>query len=117
MDFIDTEAKVVTDPLYGEIQSFSVGSEGKGKATSVNIKVPKRISQKGSSFVTAINPLGKEAPDSPAKKPSVVTASAFEKPCLFCQKNHMLESCGKFVECPSKERIDFLKSRAYASAV
>ncbi|KAL0150819.1 hypothetical protein M9458_051514 [Cirrhinus mrigala] len=29
VDFIDREAKVVTDPLYGEIQSFSVGSEGK----------------------------------------------------------------------------------------
>ncbi len=98
MDFIDREAKVVTDELYGEIQSFSVGGEGKGKATSFNNKVTKRIPQKGRSFVTAINPLGKEVPDPPAKRTSVVTASAFEKPCLFCQKNHKLESCGKFVE-------------------
>lgn len=89
--FIDREAKVVTDPLCGEIQSFSVGSEGKGKVISVNIKVPKKIPQKG-SFVTAINPFEMEASDSTAKRTSVITASAFEKPCLFCQKNHTLKS-------------------------
>lgn len=101
------EAKVVTDPLYREIQSFSVGNEGKVKAKSVNIKVPKKIPQKG--FVTV--PVEKEAPDSTAKRTLVVTASTCEKPCLFCQKNHTLESCGKFIECSSKERIDFLKSK------
>ncbi|KAL7883475.1 hypothetical protein SRHO_G00011330 [Serrasalmus rhombeus] len=105
--FIDRQAKVAADPLFGDSLDSRMAAKGKGKEREMPVKG--RV--KGSSFTTNLY-VKKEVHDVLTKQTNVSkTANAFEKPCLFCQKNHALESCYKIKERAHKERVDFLKSK------
>lgn len=43
--------------------------------------------------------------------------SAAQRSCLFCNKEHTLDSCDKLKKQEYKDRIQFLKSKGYALAV
>lgn len=95
------------DPLFGDLQGKNPPPAGKGKEKEKVIK----SGAKGSSFTTNMAVEKKSADATPKQASSPKTGAAFEAPCLFCQGNHLLESCNKIKEVPNKERIDFLKSK------
>lgn len=44
-----------------------------------------------------------------AKSEGAPLSTAFSKPCLFCEKNHTLETCRFIRDKPHKDRVEFLR--------
>ena len=104
--FIERQAKVAMDPLFGDLQesrtSTAAKSQERGKPVKSGVK---------GSFATNVA-VEQKKPDATAKQPNPAKAAiAFETPCLFCQKNHTLESCNKIKGLAHKERVDFIKTK------
>ncbi|KAL0157129.1 hypothetical protein M9458_048375, partial [Cirrhinus mrigala] len=108
VEYIDRQAKVKNDPLFGDIQELTAASVAK-KSKTPDLKY-KKVSPKGSSFVTSVcteqkkqGEMKKETTPQRDKTSCVV--------CTFCQKNHALNSCLKFKEQAHKDKIEFLKTK------
>lgn len=107
VDFINWQAEVINDPLFGDILDLTIEEKGK---TKVNIK----RSNPKSSFATTVSPAGGQSgaqqshqkEHGPAK-----SADAFQSPCMYCKKRHTLEVCEKIKEQTPKERIRFLATK------
>ncbi|KAJ8390520.1 hypothetical protein AAFF_G00103170 [Aldrovandia affinis] len=97
VSYIEHQAKIATDPLFGDIPDSRPTPAKKEKrgsfATNVSAENQKT---KGA----------REKSTNPNKK-----GSAFEKPCMYCQQAHTLATCNKIKNQPHKERVEFLKSR------
>lgn len=108
VNFIDRQAKVALDPLFGDVIESPQTFKGKEKATKE--RSVKKTGHRESMFATGVQDTTMEAT---AKKssPSKGVLTAFQKPCLFCQKSHALSVCTKIKELTNTERIDFLKSK------
>jgi len=107
VEFINWQAKVISDPLFGDTLDTSV--EGKGKP-KINIK----RSNPKSSFATTVSPAGVQsgAQQSQQKQhDSVKPDDALQSPCMYCKKSHALEVCEKIKEQTPKERIRFLVTK------
>lgn len=103
--FIDRQANVAMDPIFGELQDSRTLTPGKAKEK----EKPFKSGMRGSSFATYMS-VERKRPDATVKQASTVkAANAFETPCLFCQKNHTLETCFKIKELTHSERVEFLK--------
>ncbi|XDV45657.1 hypothetical protein PO909_013717 [Leuciscus waleckii] len=91
VSYIDRQARIAMDPLFGNISDSRPISSGK-------------IDQKEKHHES-------KGPQETHVKPtnSIKTVSAFEKPCLYYQQSHTLASCSKIKHQPHKERVDFLK--------
>lgn len=106
--FIDRQAKIAMDPLFGDLQDSCTSASGKNKEKE---KPPNRSGMKGSTFATNMS-VEKKKTDAAAKQATPFKAvSAFETPCIFCHKTHMFASCTKFKELTHKDRVDFLKMK------
>lgn len=104
VDFINWQADVINDPLFGDILDVNV--EGKWKS-KINIKK----SNPKSSFATSVSLAGGQSgAQQPQKRHHgpVKPADAFQSPCMYCKKNHALEVCEKIKEQTPKDRIKFL---------
>lgn len=112
--FIDRQAKIATDPLFGNLQDKSMIPKGDKLKDTTPTKYMKS-GVKGSSFATQITVERNQyvAPKpAPSEKPAPVTAvNAFEPPCHYCQNNHALESCRKIQQLAHKDRTDFLRNK------
>lgn len=108
VDFIDRQAKVALDPLFGDVLEGSQTIKGKEKG--IQEQKLRKTGQRESTFFTGVQDTAMEAT---VKKSNPVKdiVSAFHKPCLFCQKNHALSVCHKIKELKNTERINFLKSK------
>lgn len=106
VDFVYHQAKVVNDPLFGDILD---GTPGKQADTKKKSNFGKSESRR-SSFAVKVTATEKSATKSQPEKKTAKSANAFQSPCLFCKKNHALNVCNKIKEKPLNERIDFLKS-------
>lgn len=108
MNFIDRQAKIAMDPLFGNISDNRVMTSGKSDQRE---RYPaKRVS--GKQFCHQHSTENKRPQETNIKtENSIKTVSAFEKPCLYCQQPHTLVSCGKIKNQPHKEQVDFLKSK------
>lgn len=109
--FIYRQAQIANDPLFGNLQDKTTATEQRPKGKPADFKILKSTKQKGSSFATAVTPAGEEKTQyCPSKgSSSAKSISAFQKPCLYCQKDHALDSCRNLKEQPPKDRIEFLK--------
>ncbi|KAJ8406750.1 hypothetical protein AAFF_G00296660 [Aldrovandia affinis] len=113
VSYIERQAKIATDPLFGDIPDSRPTSAGKNDKERPPAKKEKR-----GSFATNVSTENQkikgagEKSANPNKK-----GSAFEKPCMYCQQAHTLATCNKIRKQPHKERVEFLKSRAYASVL
>ncbi|XP_050951513.1 uncharacterized protein LOC127154148 [Labeo rohita] len=108
VDFIDRQAKMAMDPLFGDILDNR-------NVVAVKANQKEKYPKKGiskSSFATNICMEERRPPEVSRKQvsPSKIV-NAFEKPCMFCSKSHALESCSEIKEQPHKVRVEFLKSR------
>ncbi len=108
--FIYRQAQIANDPLFGNIEDNSTATEGRAKGKFSDSKILKST-RKGSSFVTAVAPVGVDKTQySPSKgSGSAKQVTAFQNPCLFYQKDHTLDSCRDMKEQHPKDRINFLK--------
>ncbi|KAK0145621.1 hypothetical protein N1851_015479 [Merluccius polli] len=110
VEFVYRQAKVVNDPLFGDILDSTAGNQNSSKQQPSTRKGEKR--SKRSSFAVNVSATEKDINKSQFEKkaPAVKSASVFQSPCLYCKKNHALNVCNKSREQPLKERIQFLKS-------
>ena len=106
VEFIDRQAKIVMDPLFGSMSESHATKQGKEKKDML----VKKGGQKGnSSFATGVEaPQEEKEQEVTVKK---VTNVALQKPCVYCHNKHTLTECRKLKERPLKDRLDFLKSK------
>lgn len=108
VEYVYRQAKVANDPLFGDIQDSNSSNQN-------NSKKQPRISKsesKRNSFAVNVSAVENNISKSQSDKKPFTTksASVFQSPCLYCQKNHALNVCNKIREQPLKERIQFLKT-------
>lgn len=85
VNFIEKQATIVSDPVFGDIQDSS---------TKMKTKAPVKYPAKG-NFSTNVNVTSTAVP-------SATT-------CLFCTGQHNLETCTQFDTQPHRDKITFLK--------
>lgn len=91
VSFIERQVRIISDPVFGCIQSVDKGVFNKQK--DVNKWKPQSLSKpkfKGNSFATSITDVDR----STVKE----VKANFSNPvtCLFCLQNHSLEQCKQF---------------------
>ncbi|KAJ8332985.1 hypothetical protein SKAU_G00418810 [Synaphobranchus kaupii] len=107
--YIDYQAKMAMDPLFGNIPDSRPTTAGR---TDQKERYPVKKENRGSSFATNVSVENKGPQRTNGRLTNSRKAgSAFEKPCLYCQQSHTLASCGKIKNQPHKERVEFLKSK------
>lgn len=105
VNFVERQAKIVSDPLFGDLDAALV--EKASKKTPQGNKLKKE--KQGSSFATKVNQDGEVESSETKPKTEGSPSCAFTRPCMFCEKNHALQECRKIREKPHNERVDFLK--------
>ncbi|XP_043956787.1 uncharacterized protein LOC122822295 [Gambusia affinis] len=108
VSFIDKQARLMTDPLFGNINPSQPAEKGEKRKTQ--IKSVKGDGLKKSSFATDIT--CKEETTIKATKTQserATNSTAFSTPCLFCKMNHTFEMCDAFRDKPHKDKVEFLK--------
>ncbi|KAK0152984.1 hypothetical protein N1851_005351 [Merluccius polli] len=106
VSFVEHQAKIVSDPLFGDLDTAP--TEKVTKKYQQGSK-PKKDSRQGSSFATKVDQVADTEPSETKSKNDVSLNCAFTKPCMFCEKNHTLQECRKIREQAHKERVSFLK--------
>jgi len=108
VEFVYRQARVANDPLFGDVLD-SASSGPKGSKTKLSTV---KAESKRSSFAVNVSSMEKDTSKGHTTKKyiTVKSASVFQSPCLYCQKNHALNTCNKIQDKPLKERIQFLKS-------
>ena len=98
VSFIERQARMAMDPLYGDIQDPAAKRDQRGsKPFSGKVS---HLDLKKSSFATVASP-------AVGVKQEVNTTS---RPCVFCAGEHSDESC-KINKRPHKEKIECLKGK------
>lgn len=101
--YINRQAKIASDPLFGDVKE---SSEGKEKTKSITRAAVGGGLKQTTGCATSVVPDDEEASGSRKYKQ---TSNAFQEPCLYCNKRHTLSACDKIRSLPNKERIEFLK--------
>ena len=100
--FINRQAKIATDPVFGDIKD--VKDNG-------NVKMTRAFRPKGSTFATSASPTANAKSPEKGKNSSHNTVDAYQKPCVYYEKQHTLVECYKIRNKPHNERIEFLKGK------
>lgn len=124
VEFVERQSRVLLDPFFGDIQYVT---DGKGFLKSTKRSAPQRPpfqpASRGSSFATAVATMSEEreveeSQQNKAKpliqqelKAHPSPAHPLDKPCLYCSKDHSLESCAVLKHKANKEKVDFMKSK------
>ena len=101
MTYINRQAKIASDPLFGDVKESSEAKESLGTRFAKG-GGPRRTT--GCS--TSVRP---DEGDASELRKNKQTSNAFLEPCLYCNKRHNLSTCYKIRSLPNKERIEFLK--------
>ena len=99
VNFVDRQAKLSADK-----KDTKKHQQGKKE---------QREAKRGSSFVTSAEQVDDEKGESSKSKDATYINRAFTKPCVFCEKDHILEECGKLREKLHKEIVEFLKKNGF----
>lgn len=105
--FVDRQAKIITDPLFGDLQN-SVPEKKDKKASLPEKSRKEKI--RGSSFATNVATVDNEDNVKSKAKMNMTSINiAFTRPCMFCKNNHSLINCHLITEKSHKEKLDFLR--------
>lgn len=104
--FINKQAKLAIDPVFGDLNE----TEEKGKFQP-KVKTINTFKSKRSTFATSVSPVMNEQMHENSQSISLHASNAFQKPCIYCEKNHTLAECCKIRQQPHGERIKFLKRK------
>lgn len=104
--FIETQVKILTDPVFGNIRDATVnpGSTTAKKPTALKSQKPKVT---GSNFATSVACVPQPQDGNPQATPQLTK----EQVCLFCSNEHMMETCPQLKRKMHKEKIGFLKEK------
>lgn len=95
VDFIERQVKILSDPVFGNIQDVSpVG----GRKMNIKVSQPKTRS----SFATTITAMPE------IKEHHKMSTNRI---CLFCSGEHMLDVCNKLTRKSHREKMNFLMMR------
>lgn len=124
VEFVERQSRVLLDPFFGDIQDVT---DGKGFLKSTKRSAPQRPpfqpASRGSSFAPAVATMSEkreveESQQNKAKplkqqelKAHTSPAHPLAEPCLYCSKDHSLESCAVLKHKANKEKVDFMKSK------
>lgn len=79
--FVNRQAKIASDPIFGNIKDTD-------DKVNQNIKPNKTFRPRGSAFAISVAPTTTEkSPDTDIGNLRQTT-DAFQKPCMYCEKNH-----------------------------
>ena len=101
LQFIEKKTRALLDPMFGEI---NMPVEIRAKS-----KVPQK-SSRGSSFATTVTPVLENAKNKMEVEHKQITRSAIKIPCLFCNKDHSMETCMLFKGKPNKEKVEIMRA-------
>ena len=107
--FVDREARIATNPVFGNISSFAQSGSGSARRPSQSHAGPASSKVKTSTFVTQVQTNRHANPEQNSDADPVVLGSQ-SVTCPFCQKSHALEDCRFLRWKPYQERIKFLSS-------
>lgn len=108
VSFIEREVKIISDPLFGDIQGTTSGSpasEGVNK-----FKSQSKFRVRGDSFATtvAVVDTTKGSCPVPQKQDSLERT---KNACVCCSESHTLEECPKLKRRKHRDKIVFLKEK------
>ena len=109
--FLEKQAKVLLDPVFGTIQDSVSKAAAVAKTTGQKRPPPKK------SFATTVVPMvpvathrGGSASESTSESlPQKRSQMAYTKPCFFCKGHHTMESCHQMALQQHKEKVEFLR--------
>lgn len=109
VDFIERQVKILSDPLFGNIQDAKPAATVKSST-----KTREKSRPRGSSFATAVTPVKTSVQENlttNGMKGNVPTTNS-QSSCLFCNKSgHTLGRCPQIRKKMHREKIDFLKEK------
>nr|XP_049612597.1 uncharacterized protein LOC125990036 isoform X1 [Syngnathus scovelli] len=106
VDYIDRQTKIVSDPLFGDLQEVSLSTKQKEKSSFV--KIAKESTPRSSSFATSVDTEKQEFSQS-NQVTKTDNGKLAQNNCLYCDKNHGLGNCEKFQKLAHKDKIEYLK--------
>lgn len=101
--FIEKRVKVLSDPLFGDIQD----SSGVGGKDNTKFKLQHRERAKGNVVATTVASM--DPSESDLETSDLPTIK--EEQCLCCGLSHALEKCKQFQRKGHKEKMSLLKER------
>ena len=104
--FVDRDARIATNPVFGNISSFAQSGSGSARRPLQSRAGPSSSKVKTSTFVTQVQSNRRANPEQNSDADPVVLGSQ-SKTCL---KSHALEDCRFLRWKPYQERIKFLSS-------
>lgn len=109
VSFIERQVKIISDPLFGDIQDRTSGSPA---SKSVNrFKTQSKFSRvRGDSFATAVTVVDttKGSCSIPRKQDSMERS---RNACVCCSQSHTLEECPKLKGKKHRDKMIFLKEK------
>ncbi|XP_044166815.1 uncharacterized protein LOC122950873 [Acropora millepora] len=115
VSFIDREARIATNPVFGQITESSKTVEARSSRGAVQKLLPKSRELSLAAQVNTDHGLDTEmnrgiiSIDTSQYAPSSAPAS---NSCCFCNLNHALEDCRSLRSRPYQERIQFIASKS-----
>lgn len=109
--FIERYVRILSDPLFGDIQESSFNITG--TRTLTRLKPQPRERMKGNTFATTVANI--DAPSGVVSSTSY-TGKADKADCICCSNNHSLEECDQFNSKKHKEKICFLRENGVCFA-
>ena len=114
VSFIDREARIATNPVFGQITESSKILEARSSRGAVQKLLPKSRELSLAAQVNTDHGLDTEmnrsviSIDTSQYAPSIAPVS---NSCCFCNLNHALEDCRSLRSRPYQERIQFIASK------
>lgn len=114
VDFVEKHAKMLLDPLFGDIQDQMTTKKSIPRSKSEL----KSIRGKNSSFATSVAVNTEKAgcavkQSSIPKQPLQTTPCPIIPSCGFCQGKHALIDCSQFQTQSHDNKVEFLRSHGY----
>lgn len=109
--FIERHVRILSDPLFGDIQESSFGVTGMKTLTRFKQQPKERM--KGNNFAITVAHMDSVLGSESLKSDS---GNAVKDDCLCCSNKHSLEECDQFSSKKHKDKIDFLKVKGVCFA-
>ncbi len=101
VNFIECQVKILSDPLFGDLQSGQLSS-------SFRVKPKSKLTSKGLATVSAVNMVSDWCP-SEVQNTVPVQQKGDSKMCIACKDSHSLERCSRLKNMTHREKLNILK--------
>lgn len=107
VSFVDKQAKIVSHPLFGNIQDNTMAKDNLKFKTNRSSNL--QVKERKTTFATSVTPVPEPKKQRTMEKD--LAKASHETLCLCCNKNHGLDVCSILKHKPHNEKLDFLKSK------